>query len=218
LLKHPALDVFDELPLKERLFVRARLFSSPLADIADEMPSGAIADIGCGHGLLTAMLALNRPDRRVLGVDPDRSKIDWANRGPGYLSNVELKVARIEDLLPAREKQFDAVAVNDVLYLLPVDQWAAFLGCAYRLLKPGGELFLKEAEGDRSWKHYKCLLQEVVMVNLVGKTKGSGALQLKPRDFTEALLAQVGFEPGTTVDLSAGFTTPHVLFRARRPR
>src|SRR4051812_17407510 len=93
LRRHPmnpaAHAVFSELPLKERLFVRARDFSAPLGELARRAPSGFVADIGCGHGLLTTLLAQGRSDRRVLGVDPDARKIEWARRGPGTLTNVE---------------------------------------------------------------------------------------------------------------------------------
>ena len=208
------LSVFAPLPLKERWFVRARAFSAPLAEVAARAPPGKIADVGCGHGLLTAHLALGRADRFLYGVDPDPRKIDWARRGPGALPNVELLVGRVEDLSPRLDASLDAVVVCDVLYLLPLDAWAGFFAAVRRLLRPGGALLLKEAEADGSWKERKCLLQEQVMVRVLGKTRGSGALHLKPREVTRQLLREQGFSVDELVPLGKGYSTPHLLFVA----
>ncbi|MGQ0506020.1 MAG: class I SAM-dependent methyltransferase [Myxococcaceae bacterium] len=201
---------FATLPLKERLFVRARLFSAPLEAIAQRAPRGKIADVGCGHGLLTALLAEGHPEREVVGVDPDPAKIAHAQKGPGRLPNVKLQVGTIDSLSPS----FDAVMVADVLYLLPSERWLGFLQSAHRLLKPGGRLFLKEAEANQSWKYWKCVAQERVMVNLLRKTHSSGGLGFKPRAETEALLRSAGFASVEAIDASSGYATPHVLFVA----
>jgi len=209
-----ALNIFSALPLKERLFVRARLFSAPLAAVAGRCPVGRILDVGCGHGALIALLA-DEPGRTVLGIDPDPRKIAWAKAGPGRLANVALRQATVDELLPELEGHFDAVAVADVLYLLPTEAWGNFAECCRRLLKSGGLLLLKEAEANSSWKHFKCLAQEQVMVKLLRRTQGSGGLTLKPRRFTEQLLKERGFAVEEVVDLSGGYTTPHVLYVAR---
>jgi 2-polyprenyl-3-methyl-5-hydroxy-6-metoxy-1,4-benzoquinol methylase len=209
-----ALQVFSSLGLKERLFVRARIFSAPLASVADRCPDGTILDVGCGHGALSALLAIDNPGRQIIGIDPDHRKVAWARSGPGSLPNVSVRRGTVEDLLPELERHFDAIVVADVLYLLPVERWSDFTAACRRLLKPGGLLLLKEAEADRSWKHFKCLAQEQVMVRLLGRTHSSGGLTLKPRQFTRELLSKQGFSVREVVDLSAGYTTPHVLFVA----
>ncbi len=148
------------------------------------------------------------------GVDPDPRKIEWAQAGPGRLPNVKVEVGTVESLAERLPGHFDTVVVCDVLYLLPAERWPGFLAEARRLLRPGGRLLLKEAEGDGSWKHYKCLAQEVVMVKLLGRTKAGGALVLQPRDAMEAMLRRAGFAPRETVELGAGYSTPHILYVA----
>src|SRR5262245_29336605 len=116
------LQVFHPLPWRERAFVRARWGSAPLQRMADLAPArGLIADVGCGHGVLSAALALGNPARRVLGVDPDERKIDLARRALASLPNVELRPGTAESLLPGLEGALDAAVVADVLYLLPFD-------------------------------------------------------------------------------------------------
>lgn len=210
-----ALRLFRALPWSERLFVRARLSSAPLEQLARLAPAGAVADVGCGHGLLTALLAL-RPDRRVIGVDPDERKIRWAKLALGALPNVELLPSRIDELSPRLDASLDAVVVADVLYLLPPAGWPRFLDSVRRLLRPRGKLLLKEAEADGSWKYWKCLWQEELMVRLLRRTRSSGGLGFQPRAHTESLLARAGFRLEEARDLSAGYATPHLLFVAER--
>lgn len=213
------LRVYRSLPWRERAFVRARWGSAPLGQMAARAPErGVIADVGCGHGVLSAALALERPERRVLGVDPDERKIALARRALAQLPNVELRAGTAESLLPEREGALDAVVVADVLYLLPFDRWPDFLRTCLRLLRPGGRLLLKEAEADRrSWKYWKCVAQEAVMVRLLRKTRSSGGLGFRPREELLRALAEVGFEGAQVEDVSRGYSTPHVLFTARRP-
>ena len=197
--------------------MRGRMLSAPLERLAARAPAGRILDVGCGHGALAALLAVDRPDRRVVGIDPDDRKVAWARASVGRLPNVEIRAGTADALLPAEERAFDAVVVADVLYLLPIERWEAFLATLFRLLRPGGRLLLEEAEGDRSWRHLKWTLQELVMVRLFRRTRESGGLQIRPRAFTEGLLRRVGFEDVATTPMSAGYTTPHILIEGRRP-
>ena len=214
-LLEQTLALFSSLPRAERFHVRARAFSAPLEAVVDRVPTGAtVADVGCGHGLLSGLLALADPSRAVHGVDPDPRKVMWASRGPGRLPNVRAEVGTVESLAAQRPGQFNAAVVCDVLYLLPEERWPEFLRTVRRLLHPGGRFLLKEAEGDRSWKHYKCLAQEWVMVKLLGRTKAGGGLVLKSRSDMEALLRDAGFAVRETVELDAGYTTPHILYVA----
>lgn len=207
-----ALSLFHPLPLRERLFVRGRHFTAPLEEVARRAPAeGRIADVGCGHGLLSALLVWDHPRRSVVGVDPDPRKIDWARASVGTTANARFEVGTAASL-PANS--FEAITVADVLYLLRPAQWPAFLGDCRRALVPRGRLLLKETEDDGTWRTWKCLAQEQLMVRVLRRTKGSGGLQLLPRSFTTDLLERAGFEVREVVTLSGGYSTPHVFFCA----
>lgn len=194
--------------------MRLRLLSAPLDVLALRAPVGRVVDVGCGHGALSALLAAD-PLRSVVAIDPDPHKIAWAQRALTSLPNVRLQVATIEELARAEPASFDAVLVADVLYLLPLAQWPRFLAAARSLLRPGGVLLLKEAEASRSWKYWKCWLQEQVMVRLFRKTHSSGGLGFRPRAELSTLVEQAGLSLLEVADVSRGYSTPHVLWVAR---
>jgi SAM-dependent methyltransferase len=126
------LDVYRPLPWRERAFVRARWGSAPLQRMAElAPPAGLIADIGCGHGVLSAALALGRPERRVLGVDPDERKIALARRALATLPNVELRAGTAESLLPERVRR-RVVRVDALHPAMGDDRIAAAVGRTYR--------------------------------------------------------------------------------------
>ncbi|MCE9667796.1 class I SAM-dependent methyltransferase [Myxococcus stipitatus] len=210
-----ALALYGALPAAERFHVHARASSAPLLSVVERAPRGVVADIGCGHGLLSALLALEAPGRVVHGADPDPRKVGWARQALGALPNVRLSEGTVEaTLAPGLPGACDAAVVCDVLYLLPEARWPDFLRAVRGLLKPGGCFLLKEVEGDGSWKHRKALAQEWVMVSLLGRTQASGGMVLKPRGAMTSLLSEAGFAVREVVDLGRGYTTPHVLYVA----
>jgi 2-polyprenyl-6-hydroxyphenyl methylase/3-demethylubiquinone-9 3-methyltransferase len=213
-LAHASLKVFDPLPFAERLFVRGRLASAPLHELAARAQGAELLDVGCGHGVLTALLAVGHPDRHVTGIDPDPRKIEWARKSVGRCANVELRACTIETLAAEGPRRFDTVLVADVLYLLELAAWLPFLRAARQLLRAGGRLVVKEAEDDGSWRVTKALWQERVMVRLLGRTHSSGAVGFAPRQTLSGALEAAGFAIDETVALARGYSTPHVLFSA----
>ncbi len=214
MLSHPSLAVFKPLPLPERLFVRARLFSAPFDEVVKHVTGTRVLDVGCGHGLLCSMMAVGFPDRHVVGIDPDPRKIDWARRSVGKLGNTRFDVMTVDRLATIEPESFDSITVADVLYLLPEAEWPEFLAACHQLLKRGGRLLLKEAEDDGGWRTRKALLQEQVMVKLLRRTHSSGAIGFSKRESTTALLQRAGFRVTEVLSLSQRSTTPHVLFVA----
>jgi 2-polyprenyl-6-hydroxyphenyl methylase/3-demethylubiquinone-9 3-methyltransferase len=213
-LGHPALDAFSPLPLKERLFVRARLATAPLVDLASRVKGERVLDVGCGHGVLCALLTHQQPSREVVGIDPDPRKVDWARASVGRFKGTDFHVTTVEQLAPLEAASFDAITVADVLYLLPEDEHPGFLAACHQLLKRGGTLWLKEAEDDGGWRTAKALAQERLMVRFLGRTRSSGGLGFSPREKMARVIEAAGFRVERVEALSKYSTTPHVIFEA----
>lgn len=137
--------------------VRARYYGCGL--VAPQALEGArILDLGCGSGQDVYVLAqLTGPQGHVVGVDATPQQLEVAQRHAawhqerfGYpASNVtflEGDIAQLEalDLQPG---SFDVIVSNCVINL--VEDKAAVFAAAWRLLKPGGELYFSDVYADR---------------------------------------------------------------------
>jgi 2-polyprenyl-3-methyl-5-hydroxy-6-metoxy-1,4-benzoquinol methylase len=215
-MTHASLKVFDPLPAKERWFCHARLKLAPLEQMAAQASGTNLLDVGCGHGVLAALLLDEHPGRRVVGIDPDERKIAWANESIGKDPRAEFRACTIETLAAERPGSFDCVLVADVLCLIARDTWASFLTAAHRLLRPGGRLVLKDAEDDGSWRAIKALWQERLMVHVLRRTVSSG-IGFATRDELAGYLTRAGFTVDDITSYARGYTAPHVLLTAHVP-
>jgi len=55
-----------------------------------------------------------------------------------------------------------------------------------------------------------------LMVRILRRTRSSGSVHLITREEVKGLLGVTGFEKIEVIDLSKGYSTPHVLFTAKR--
>lgn len=163
-LKTSACCTADQLPdhlreMTERIHpeVSGRYYGCGL--VAPEKLEGMrILDLGSGSGRDCYLLAqLVGPQGFVVGVDMTDEQLavanrhlDWHRDRFGYAkSNVEFRKGYIERLeeLGLPEESFDIIVSNCVINLSP--DKAAVLRGAWKLLKPGGELYFSDVYADR---------------------------------------------------------------------
>lgn len=206
-----ALDVYRLANLTTRLHAWIRVLLCPFQRILPYLPeSGVHLDVGCGYGMLLAIMHYRSPWQPLVGIDVDKYKVVQASR-------LDLASVRFQ-VLSAREVEdasYDSISVIDVLYLLPIHERAELLRECWRILRPDGHLVVKEASTVPRWKGRICTLEEILAVRLLGITKGQTIQFLSDRRMAE-LIADAGFMWPEVKRIDAGYPHPHVLFVTRK--
>jgi trans-aconitate methyltransferase len=199
---------------RARLRLWQRWTGTPMRAVAAHVPAkGRVVDLGCGFGLFAALLAVEGPEREVVGVDLDASKVTRGHTWFAHLPNLRLHHG---DLDEAALGACDAVVLYDVLHHLRPPLAAALLGRVWGALRPGGLLIVKENEVRPLWKHAVNVTVEHVAA-WSGTTLGD-PVRLQPVDKWSRLLADAGFRVRHAAPLPAreGFFVPHALLVAER--
>ena len=147
-------------------FARNKLRSDPVyADVVfgGHLPAtGRLLDVGCGQGLLLAALATARawhahgtwpsgwpppPDLELHGIELRQRPVEVARVALG----TDAAIVRA-DVMDTDLGGLDAVAIVDVLHLLPRSHQDALLTRLAGALRPGGVLLLREADAAAGWR------------------------------------------------------------------
>lgn len=135
----------DEVARYRMMAERARERESDLWDRAGLVPGARLADVGCGPGAMTALLAERIGSRgSVVGVDGDEEAVATARTALAGRDNVEVRVGRADDT-GLEEGLFDVVVLRHVLAhnggfeQRIVDHLA-------RLVRPGGHVYLVDTD------------------------------------------------------------------------
>jgi ArsR family transcriptional regulator len=165
-------------------------------------PDLTIADLGCGTGSFTLELA--KSGARVIAVDQSAAMLKYARRYVKEFDNVELRQASLE-ALPITDQTCDlAVLVLALSYVAEVEP---VLREAFRILLPGGRLFVVDAvaHGDESFR----------------RRLGQARPGVDPDSLLETL-GRIGCEPASwtgPISPRAGRAGPDLfLARGTRPR
>lgn len=211
------LDLYREAPWSVRLHVGVRWATCPLGAVAAQIPTtGRILDVGCGHGLLSLLLAQGSVDRQITGIDVDSEKVAVAKLAA---RRSKLSVACDFALMPPGEipdGPWDAAVVADVLYLLDSDDQHGLLRSCAQRLAPDGVLVVKEMAPTPAWKATWNRVQETASVRLLRITTGQGDFTFTPPDRLAAWLTDEGLRV-THRPIHRGYPHPHYLHIATRP-
>ncbi|MBL8963317.1 MAG: class I SAM-dependent methyltransferase [Phycisphaeraceae bacterium] len=146
-----AREAFTTGPVLNRTLQRWRPYIVPFDQILRFIPEGAsILDVGCGGGLLGALVGATRRPRRFVGFDSSSDAIAVARAMSGRVGS-ELpggafapEFLRLDAGEPWPAGEFDVVTIIDVIHHVPpAHQRDVILRAASRLA-PGGRLIYKD--------------------------------------------------------------------------
>ena len=129
-------------------FGPALYYQPAYAQIASSigLEDGKLLDVGCGPGWLCVHVAAGRPDVDAVGIDHSPQMVQAARQNKGPCLNVTIREMGGEDI-KFPEATFDVVTAIQTAH-----HWEsplAVLQEVYRVLIPGGRLFLYEADREQ---------------------------------------------------------------------
>lgn len=195
-------------PIPVRIHILIRYFTCPFLRTLDLVPTGGrILDIGAGHGTF-ARLAIEKGAAEVVAVEPDLRKSLLPLRSPGIRV-----VAAFDDVMRG---EYDAVAIYDATYRIPLEDREGLYQRAFDRLKPGGIFILKDMDASPGWKMSWARLQERISDGILGVSMGSGFIYEPPESILERM-KRIGFVDMRTRAIGRGYPHPHMVFTARKP-
>lgn len=174
---------------------------------------GDILDVGCGHGLLALSLMHNggADARRYVGIDHDEDKIAIAQ--VAQFKNAEFFARDIADI---PSESYDCVAVIEVLYCVPLNQWPEFMENCTRALRKGGLLVIDAAIPKVRWKRILLRWEEFLAIKVFRITKGADP-QFETLDTYKAHIEAAGAKVVEVDFLDPWRPHSHCLILARKP-
>lgn len=202
---------YENPPFTQQLYSIVRWRICPFARLAEFVPPhGKLLDIGCGYGLWLNYLALCYPELDLTGIDIDPRKLRGARRSRNPLLVFE---ERGWDALPAQK--YDCITFVDVLYLMDAKTKQLAITNAFRALKPGGLLLLKEMDTRPRWKFAWNVFEETLAVKMFGLTRGE-QIEFVSASQQAQMLSEMGMTHIEIMPMDQGYLHPHVLIRAKK--
>jgi ubiquinone/menaquinone biosynthesis C-methylase UbiE len=131
---------------QERLVAQARYWQEKLIlrEVKCEVGEHFL-EIGCGVGAVLGVIGSSFKDLKLAGIDRQPKQIEYARQHLSNLglSNFDLRVGDASRL-PWNDNTFDAI--YSIWFLEHLSSPETILKEAYRVLKPGGKIFLTETD------------------------------------------------------------------------
>jgi len=184
-----------------RKFIELRSSRWWFSEVEKELPKkGTILDLGCGHGYFSHYLWEMSKERKIIGLDCDKSKLRIAKNS---ISNENI-IFTETDLKEKQYPQADAIVFLDVLYQLSYDERLSVLKRCRKSLKVGGKIIIKEPCDLPKLKMIKDYLREMIVVSF---WRRKPALRFYYPEFFEwnTLFKEVGFKDITYFPISKDF-------------
>lgn len=175
-----------------KLFLAARWYLTPYEKMASFLPSqGKILDMGCGHGLFAMAAAMTGPGRQILGIDHDVKRIELARNAAQGMSNLEFKTG---DMTQIPGTGYDGIALIDVMHYFPMNVQETIFENAYRALRAGGTILVREVEPSRgAVSAFNQLYEKIATTTGFTQTKKE-SLHFRTRQGWESALSAIGFQ------------------------
>ena len=130
---------------------RENTWRSELVRRIDPQPNDRILDVGCGTGSLVTKIKSTTPECQIVGLDPDPDVLGRAQLKAERLSQtVDWREGFLTDELAAELSPMTKVVSSLVFHQTPVAEKKSILGSIWRVLEPGGRLYIADYGHQRT--------------------------------------------------------------------
>jgi len=210
-------------------FVRGKLRHDPVYFSllrAGILPSeGRLVDLGCGRGLLLALLRTAReqaengeyptgwpppPRLELFGIEGNRKIAEVARRALGDDARIDAADLRDAEQLPGAR----VILLLDVLHYLPTTAQEDLLARIAKALESGGLLLLRDADADAGWRFTATRIQERTCA--LARRHWRQRFHYRNQADWMTLLEKNGLAP-TAEPMAQGTPYANVLIAGRKP-
>lgn len=203
------LDLYRPVSRWESFYLKTRWRLCPFELLDSWIPlKGRILDFGCGYGMLSNLLAERSPDRTVVGIDLNPTRIGVARRTVAGRKNIHFHLGDVESLDPS---PFDAVVMTDVLHHIRNDQATILLGKIYRCLERDGLLAILDVDRRPLWKF-------CVTYGIDSMLNPTDRLWYRPLSRIQEILNSAGLQTERVIRADMGLPLADVLLLCRKSR
>ena len=193
------------------LMTREKRWRSDLLRFAEPRPGERIVDIGCGTGTFAIALKQAAPESIVLAVDPDPAVLEIA-RAKAEVADAEIRwFEAMGDELDGIDalRQCDKIVSSLVLHQCPMAVKEAIAAQMFRLLRPGGTLFIADYGEQRSLL-MRMLFRQIQLLD------GFEYTEPNAKGCVPGILKAAGFEAVEEMRVIPTPTGSISIYRARR--
>ncbi|MBK7668099.1 MAG: class I SAM-dependent methyltransferase [Sphingobacteriaceae bacterium] len=144
-----AVDIFNKhANLYQTKFMDVSLYHASFDFFCDSIKkqNAEVLELACGPGNITKYLLIKRPDLKLLGTDLAPNMIELAKQNNPSAAFEILDSRKITSL----NKNYDAIMCGFCLPYLSKEETIQLIEDAYKILNPGGLIYISTMEDDYS--------------------------------------------------------------------
>jgi ubiquinone/menaquinone biosynthesis C-methylase UbiE len=188
-----------------------KTIGGPLTYLPGQEQITNVLDIACTYGDWAVDVAIERPTMNITGIDADPTTISYATAKACTLKAANITFRNMDYLAPLkfRDATFDLVHGTLLSFHIPTAGWPTFLNECFRVLRPGGMIYLVDSGGSVSnsvtWNFFNTICyQNLYDAGFGFSTDGNTAII---NAFLSNIFHQTGFQEVTnrfhTIDFSS---------------
>lgn len=213
----PALGSIGSIRLYDRviaLLTREKHWRGKLIAVLTPLEADIIVDIGAGTGSLAILIKKIQPSVRMIAIDPD-PEIEKIAENKAAKAGTDLEFisamgdADLDHLIAPGT--VDKVVSSLVLHQCPIPIKKRILGNAFRMLKPGGILYISDYGRQRS------VLMKLAF-NLVRMTDGYDDTRANKEGKLPDYISEAGFNSIEELNVTSTPTGSISLYKGLKPK